>query len=129
MEADIITHSKRNIDQDGYNKVVIVTDLSATYVKGRLNDGVVDYPFLWDDGLTGNPRMLGVNGHWDCHSLSPDECCEKIKLSCPAPDHKGNMLTCHIFVPFGGAGNKKRDDRVFVNLSPDGRVQEAPFVA
>ena len=34
-----------------------------------------------------------------------------------------------ISVPYGGVGNPKRSDRVLVNLSPDGRVHEAPIVS
>eukprot|EP00956_Cyclotella_meneghiniana_P018170 scaffold30032_cov30-Cyclotella_meneghiniana.AAC.1 len=61
--------------------------------------------------------------------MSPEQCCSHIQKSVPDPDTKGNLLQCHFFVPFGGVGNKKRSDRVFVNLSQDGRVQEAPFVS
>jgi len=46
QEFEIIVHHKRNTDQDGYNKVVIVTDLTGRYVRGKLNDGVVQYPFF-----------------------------------------------------------------------------------
>lgn len=129
MTADKIVHEKRNEDQDGYNKVVLVTDMTGTYVKGKRNDGEVEYPFLWDDSVLGYKRVLGVDGKWDCHQLSPEECCALVQNSCPNEDKKGNKLMCHIFVPFGGIGNRKRDDRVFINLSPDGRVHEAPFVA
>ena len=44
MTAGIVIHEKRNADQGGYNKVVIVTDLTASLVKGRLSDGQVSYP-------------------------------------------------------------------------------------
>ena len=46
----------------------------------------------------------------------------------PNIDKKGNYVECHIFVPFGGIGNPKRNDRVFVVVSPDGRVHEAPII-
>ncbi|KAL7547604.1 hypothetical protein ACHAWF_010886 [Thalassiosira exigua] len=129
MDCDIVVHEKRNRDQEGYNKVVIVTDLTATHVRGRFNDGVVHYPFLWDDAVEGYARTLGVDGKWDCLALSPEECCSIVLASAPHPDAKGNALQCHIFVPFGGVGNRKRDDRVLVNLSPDGRVHEAPIIS
>mmetsp|Transcript_27064 Transcript_27064/g.56366 ORF Transcript_27064/g.56366 Transcript_27064/m.56366 type:complete len:321 (-) Transcript_27064:156-1118(-) len=129
QEFEIIIHHKRNSDQDGYNKVVIVTDLTGGYVKGKLSDGVVQYPFLWDDAVVGYARQLGVQGQWDCQGLSPEDCCAQVKNSCPNIDTKGNYLECHIFVPFGGVGNKKRDDRIFVAVSPDGRVQESPFIS
>ena len=51
-----------------------------------------------------------------------------IKESCQNPDTKGYYLECHIFVLFGGVGNARRDDRVFINLSSDGRVHEAPVI-
>lgn len=128
MSCEVVIREKRSPDQPGYNKVVIVTDLTASAVAGRNNDGIVTYPFLWDDPQTG-ARTLGVDGKWDCLGSTPEECCEKIQKSVPNPDTKGNYLECHVFVPFGGIGNKKRSDRVFVNLSPDGRVQESPFVS
>jgi hypothetical protein len=128
MSCEVVIREKRSPDQPGYNKVVIVTDLTASNVLGRNNDGKVSYPFMWDDAKTGL-RTLGVDGKWDCMSLTPEECCTKIQESVPDPDTKGNYIQCHIFVPFGGIGNKKRSDRVFVNLSQDGRVQESPFVS
>ena len=127
MDCDIIIHEKRTIDQPGYNKVVIVTNLAATLVKGRNNDGIVSYPFMWDDSVQGM-QVLGVDGKWDCYSLTPEACCQLIKSSVPNPDKKGNYIQCHIFVPFGGVGNRKRTDRVFINLSQDGRVHESPIV-
>lgn len=129
MEAEYIVHEKRNENQDGYYKVVLITDLTATNVKGKNNDGIVNYPFLWDDAVIGYPRVLGVEGKWDCHAHTPEACCQLIQDSCPNMDTKGNMLQCHIFVPYGGVGNSKRDNRIFINLSPDGRVQESPFVS
>ena len=126
-KPDYVIHEKRNPSQEGYNKVVIVTDLTASFVKGRMNDDIVSYPFFWDDGV--QERMLGVDGRWDCHLMTPDECCAFIQEGVPDPDVHGNYLQCHIFVPFGGVGNKKRDDRILINLSPDGRVHESPIVA
>ena len=127
-DAERITHEKRNKDQTGYNKVVIITDLTATAVKGKANDGKVHYDFLWNDGV-GPGRMLNDNGVWDCHALEPSQCCALIQASAPNSDTSGNFLECHIFVPYGGVGNPKTNDRVFINLSLDGRVQEAPFLA
>ena len=129
LDVDFIIHEKRLPDQAGYNKVVIVTDLTATVVKGRSNDGIVSYPFFWDDKVVGYPRHIGVDGRWDCLNLTPEDCCRTIKESCPNEDQRGNHLECHIFVPFGGVGNRKRDDRIFINLSPDGRVHEPPILA
>ena len=128
MSCEVIIREKRSPDQPGYNKVVIVTNLEGSSVVGRNNDGIVRYPFQWDDPATGS-RTLGVDGKWDCWGSTPEECCEQIQRTVPDPDTKGNYLECHIFVPFGGIGNRKRSDRVFVNLSPDGRVQESPFVS
>jgi hypothetical protein len=127
MSAEVIIHEKRSADQPGYNKVVIVTDLSAEVVKGRNNDGIVSYPFMWE--TASGTQSLGVDGKFDCKNKSPEECCTYIQHFAPEPDIKGNYLQCHIFVPFGGVGNRKRGDRVFVNLSQDGRVQESPFVS
>jgi len=128
-DVEFVIHEKRTLDQDGYNKVVIITDMSASTVMGRQGDGIVEYPFLWDDPATGAPRTLGVDGKWDCRALTPEECCSIVKQSAPTPDRRGNMLACNIFVPFGGVGRKQRDDRLFINVSPDGRVHEAPFIS
>lgn len=127
-----VIHEKRNLNQAGYNKVVIITDLSAELVTGKNHDGKVTFPFFWEevDPATSvmSPRMVGVDGKFDCLHLSPEACCAKIQEEVPLPDAKGNYLQCHIFVPYGGAGNNKRDDRVIINLSPDGRVQESPVI-
>jgi len=127
-KVDIITHEKRNANQDGYYKVVIVTNELVDRVVGRDGDGMVQYPFLWKDKELGD-RVVGVDGKWNCNNMAPEACCNAIQESVPNPDNKGNNIACHIFVPFGGIGNKRRDDRVFVNLSPDGRVQEVPIVS
>eukprot|EP00956_Cyclotella_meneghiniana_P029903 scaffold73989_cov59-Cyclotella_meneghiniana.AAC.2 len=39
-------------------------------------------------------------------------------------------LRNHAKIPIltGGVGNARRNDRVFINLSPDGRVHEAPLI-
>mmetsp|Transcript_20881 Transcript_20881/g.43872 ORF Transcript_20881/g.43872 Transcript_20881/m.43872 type:complete len:334 (-) Transcript_20881:589-1590(-) len=125
--VEVVVHEKRNINQEGYNKVVIITNELADQVKGRNGEGIVSYPFPWDDTQTGS-RMLGVDGKWDCRELSPTDCCNTIKQSVPNKDTRGNSIECHIFVPFGGIGNPRRTDRVFVNLSPDGRVHEPPVI-
>ena len=125
--VELVVHEKRNINQEGYNKVVIVTNADADQVLGRAGDGIVSYPFTWDDSVLGT-RTLGVEGKWNCQGSTPEECCEQIQQSATNPDTKGNYIECHIFVPFGGKGNAKRNDRVFINLSPDGRVHEAPMV-
>ena len=157
---EIIVHEKRNLSQPGYNKVVIITNELADRVKGRAGDGMVTYPFLWDDLATGL-KSLGVDGKWNCVDITPEECCEDIKesmysihptslivlfLSIPTIyliyifllplalagastiDKRGNYIECHIFVPFGGVGKPKRNDRVFVVVSPDGRVHEPPII-
>ena len=46
----------------------------------------------------------------------------------PNQDDKGNYLECHMFIPYGGIGKPRRSDRVFIKLSPDGRVHEAPVI-
>lgn len=125
--VEVVIHEKRNPDQDGYNKVVIVTNELADLVVGQQGDGIVEYPFLWDDKISGS-RALGVDGKWNCHGFTPERCCSDIKDSTPNPDKRGNNLECHIFVPYGGIGNPRRNDRVFINLSPDGQVHEPPVV-
>jgi len=123
---EVVVHEKRNLNQPGYNKVVIITNELADRVKGRAQDGIVTYPFLWDEisGL----KSLGVDGKWNCVDITPEECCQDIKDSAPTIDKRGNYVECHIFVPFGGVGKPKRNDRVFVVVSPDGRVHEAPII-
>ena len=155
---ETVIHQKRNVDQEGYNKVVIITNELADRVKGKNEDGIVEYPFIWQDSING-PRTLGVTGKWDCQFDTPEDCCAKIKQSAsqscvlvfssvlhPSPhadlsfpaviwsidvpnvDTRGNNIECHIFVPFGGVGNPRRNDRVFITVSPDGRVHEPPII-
>ncbi|KAL7542848.1 hypothetical protein ACHAXR_012946 [Thalassiosira sp. AJA248-18] len=124
---EVVTREKRNADQEGYNKVVIITNELADRVDGRSGDGFVTYPFMWNDSQQGQ-RMLGVDGKWNCLNFSPEDCCNSIKESVPHPDIHGNEIECHIFVPFGGLGNPRRNDRVFIILSPDGRVHEPPII-
>lgn len=124
---EVVVHEKRNINQDGYNKVVIITNELADKVRGRSGDGIVNYPFTWNDAQIG-PRTLGVDGKWNCHDVAPEECCNIIQQSVPGHDTRGNNVECHIFVPFGGVGNPRRNDRVFIKLSPDGRVHEPPII-
>jgi len=124
---EVVVHEKRNANQEGYNKVVIVTNELADSVRGRTGNGIVDYPFLWNDVVTG-PRSLGVDGKWNCLNMTPEDCCETIKSGVPNPDTNGNNMECHIFVPFGGVGNPRRNDRVFITLSPDGRIHEPPII-
>lgn len=127
IEAQLITLYKRKEDDAEYNKVVIVTDLTAATVKGRTNDGMVQYPFSWKISDIDH-RTLGVEGKWNCLGESPEDCCAAIKTSAPDPDMNGNYIACHIFVPIGGAGNPKKGDRIFINKSLDGRVQETPIL-
>ncbi len=46
LQTEIVIHDKCNVDQDGYNKVDIVTNLTREYAKGNLSNGVVNYPSL-----------------------------------------------------------------------------------
>mmetsp|Transcript_21007 Transcript_21007/g.45577 ORF Transcript_21007/g.45577 Transcript_21007/m.45577 type:complete len:343 (+) Transcript_21007:77-1105(+) len=125
--VEVVVHEKRNADQEGYNKVVIVTNELADRVAGKAGDGIVDYPFMWNDAKVGFVN-LGVDGKWNCSNKTPYECCVHIRESAPGPDANGKYLECHIFVPFGGVGNDRRNDRIFINVSPDGRVHEAPQI-
>ena len=77
---EIVVHEKRNINQPGYNKVVIITDTLAERVVGQFGDGVVSYPYQWDDAVLGS-RILSVDGKWNCFGYSPDACCDQIKQS------------------------------------------------
>ena len=79
-QYELLIHNKRTIDQPGYNKVVIVTDMLGESVMGRLGDGFVSYPFQWDDAVLG-PRTLSVDGKWNCFGYTPDACCDSIKQS------------------------------------------------
>lgn len=124
---EVVVHEKRNPDQEGYNKVVIVTNELADRVAGRTGDGIVKYPYLWNDSVSGS-RVLGDAGTWNCAGDSPEVCCEKIKQSAPNQDDKGNYVECHMFIPYGGVGKPRRSDRVFIKLSSDGRVHEAPVI-
>mmetsp|Transcript_38548 Transcript_38548/g.82247 ORF Transcript_38548/g.82247 Transcript_38548/m.82247 type:complete len:324 (-) Transcript_38548:361-1332(-) len=125
--VEMIVREKRNHNQESYNKVVIVTNELGDRVLGRSGDGIVEYPYLWNDAEQGE-RKLGVDGKWNCLNKTPEECCTDVKSSAPHPDENGKNIECHIFVPFGGVGNRRRSDRVFVILSSDGRVHEPPIV-
>jgi len=128
--VDMVVHEKRSElpDQEGYNKVVIITNELADRVVGRDGDGKVTYPYLWNDKVFGN-IMLGDdgNGEWDCRDKSPNQCCTQVTDSVPNPDKRNNTIACHIFVPLGGI-RERRDDRVIINLSGDGRVHETPVL-
>ena len=129
---ETVIHPKRNENQEGYNKVVIITNMLADLVMGKDGNGYVEYPFLWNEKAAENapvtPKRLGVEGKWACAGMSPDDCCQSIKDTAKNPDAKGKYIECHIFVPFGGVGNPRRSDRVIVNLSGDGRVHEPPVI-
>ena len=125
---EVVVHEKRNADQEGYNKVVLIMNELADRVLGQASDGIVTYPFQWDDKFLGK-RTLGVDGQWNCQFMSAEECCEQIKSSVPNPDKKGNYIECHIFVPYGGMGNPRRSDRVFITVSEDGYVHEPPMIS
>ena len=77
---EVVVHEKRKGHEEGYNKVVLITNELADTVVGRVGDGIVTYPFLWEDSELG-PRMLGVDGKWNCLGLTPDKCCDDIKQS------------------------------------------------
>merc|ERR1719203_751703 len=79
-DVEIITVMKRNATQPGYNKVVIVTNNLADRVAGPIGDGIVEYPFKWNDPEHG-PIVLGVDGKWNCLHRAPDECCIHIRES------------------------------------------------
>mmetsp|Transcript_8114 Transcript_8114/g.14669 ORF Transcript_8114/g.14669 Transcript_8114/m.14669 type:complete len:332 (+) Transcript_8114:74-1069(+) len=125
--VEVVVHEKRNADQEGYNKVVIVTNELADRVSGKSGDGIVEYPFMWNDANVGFIN-LGVDGKWNCSNKTPADCCVHVRESAPNPDINDKYLECHIFVPYGGIGNERRNDRIFINVSPDGRVHEAPQI-
>jgi hypothetical protein len=75
-------HEKRNLSQEGYNKVVVITNNLADHVKNQAGDGIVTYPFLWDNALIGL-KSLGVDGNWNCVDITPEQCCKDIKDSMP----------------------------------------------
>jgi len=89
--------SKRQITDDTYNYVVLVTNDTGEHVTGRLGDGVVEYPFLW--------RKDGVEvqiGPWDCDvgtPLTTWECCAFVKASVSGVDENGRELECYIQPP------------------------------
>lgn len=86
--------SKRQITDDTYNYVVLVTDEVGEHVTGRLGDGVVEYPFVW--------RKDGAEveiGPWDCDMATPlktAECCAYIKASVPGVDDNDRELEVRI---------------------------------
>ena len=78
--VEVVVHEKRNADQEGYNKVVIVTNELADRVSGKSGDGIVFYPFMWNDANVGFVN-LGVDGKWNCSNKAPADCCAHVKES------------------------------------------------
>ena len=58
---EFVVHEKRNLSQEGYNKVVIITNEQCDRVVGRAGDGIVSYPFMWDDKITGSKLLSPWN--------------------------------------------------------------------
>jgi len=127
-EAEIAVHQKRALTReaalDNYYKVVIVTTLDGTRVAGHNGDGMVYYPYKW---TTINGDM--TKGPWNCFENTPSDCCSQITLGSPNADVYGNLIECFFYHPLGSDENPKRDDRVIINNSTDGRVWEIPEVA
>ena len=61
---EMVVHEKRNSDQEGYNKVVIVTDKQAEKVMGSKNDGIVSYPFQWVEDTRTKMANMGSRSIW-----------------------------------------------------------------
>ena len=71
-------YNKRSPVDEGYQNVVIVTNELADRVLGRAGDGIVSYPYTWNDAEVG-PRIVGVDGKWNCLSFTPEQCCRIIQ--------------------------------------------------
>ena len=86
---------ERQITDEHYYKVVLVTDREKTKVVGPEGFGEVTYPFPWRY----QGKQMSV-GPWDCQPagevLSVKECCDKIVNSVPCPDDLGNCMSCHV---------------------------------
>ena len=99
--------TERQITDEHYYKVVLVTDREKTKVVGPEGFGEVSYPFPWRY----KGKQISV-GPWDCQPagevLSVDECCQKITSSVPCPDDLGNCMSCHI-----QPGYVRGQDRVY----------------
>lgn len=91
----IQTANQRQITDEQYYKVVLVTDREKTKVVGSEGFGEVTYPFPWRY----QGKQMSV-GPWDCQPagevLSVKECCDKIVKSVPCPDDLGNCMSCHV---------------------------------
>ena len=112
--------SKRQITDDTYNYVVLVTDDVGEHVVGRLNDGLVEYPFVW--------RKDGAEveiGPWDCDMVTPlktAECCAYIKASVPGVDDNGRELECYI-----QPKELPDDSKLVIVVDPEtGKVVDSP---
>ena len=86
---------ERQITDEHYYKVVLVTDREKTKVVGPEGFGEVTYPFPWRY----QGKQMSV-GPWDCQPagevLSVKQCCDKIVNSVPCPDDLGNCMSCHV---------------------------------
>ena len=86
---------ERQITDEHYYKVVLVTDREKTKVVGPEGFGEVTYPFPWRY----QGKQMSV-GPWDCQPagevLSVKKCCDKIVNSVPCPDDLGNCMSCHV---------------------------------
>ena len=67
----IKVHKKRKHIDEGYNKVVVITNLAGTLVEGRDGSGTVTHPYMWDDAVLGEERELNVANTWNCYGKTP----------------------------------------------------------
>ena len=126
--------TKRKPTDDGWNKVVIVTDsLGDTVPAG----GAPSYPFQW------NGRDIGP---WTaCENETPEYCCNQVIMLDVQDPYNGKEIECDFFTPavemkdydnFLPAGRTDAEpvnyveatNTIFVIESPDGRTHELPVL-
>jgi len=99
LEAEV--HFMRTRDQDHYNRVVAVPDITRTWAVGGRKDCIQHYPLPW----VVNGAQNGI-GPWDCSApagqgdpdygcMTVDDCCATIRGSEPVDDF-GNGLGCKV---------------------------------
>ena len=126
--------TKRKPTDDGWNKVVIVTDSLGITVPAAPS-----YPFQW------NGRDIGP---WTaCENETPEYCCNQVIMQDVQDAYNGKEIECDFFTPavhldssdyenILPAGrtdaepvNYKEDpNTIFVIESPDGRTHELPVL-
>lgn len=122
---DYYVQEVRTAEQEEYYLVGLRTDVTETHVTGITGDGMVWYPFVWNDSVHG-PMEIGP---WDCDVGTPltvEACCNMIKTTVPNADVNGNHLDCYADHPVGSTSNPVNYGRVSIHVNSNNIVVREP---